>query len=139
MTNVPSKLILAAIVASLTIIGSMSYAAPGKSQGVGGWEPSADHVESVVIALKTNPLDDPEAACVALQIGINLLMDTIPVGENSDPVTPADEVILFPTLGGVQIVNPANDFSAEDCDTPAGPGEEKSLNELLYGFDMLGG
>lgn len=126
------------IAASLAIAGSVSYAAPGGSKGAGGWEPSADHMESVVISLHTNPLTDPEPACVALQIGINLLMDTIPVAGNPIPVTPADEVILFTTTDGVELINPENDFSEAVCDTPAGP-ESRSLNQLLMGFVSLGG
>jgi len=53
--------------------------------------------ENVVIALKSNPLVDPEAACVALQIGQNLMMD---IGDG-----PAEQVTLFPTLDGVEIVS----------------------------------
>ena len=49
MVNTSRKLMLAIVVAFLTIAGSTSYAAPGKSKGVGGWEPSADHREYVVI------------------------------------------------------------------------------------------
>jgi hypothetical protein len=140
MINVPSKLMLAAIFASLTIVGSVSYAAPGKSKGAGGWEPSADHLESVVISLHTDPLVDPEPACVALQIGMNLLMDTVPVGQDNVSVTPADEVILFTTTGGVELINPENQdaFNEPDCDTPAGP-ESRSLNQLLGGFVDQGG
>jgi hypothetical protein len=138
MINVPSKLMLAAIFASVTVAGSVSYAAPGGSKGAGGWEPSADHLESVVISLHTDPLVDPEPACVALQIGINLLMDTIPVGQDNITVTPADQVILFTTIGGVELINPEKDFSEPVCDTPAGP-KSRSLAQLLQGFVNLGG
>ena len=142
MINIPSKLMLAAIVACLTIVSSASYAAPGKSKGAGGWEPSADHLESVVISLHTDPTVDPEPACVALQIGINLLMDTIKFEQDNVTVpvtvTPADEVILFTTIGGVELVDPDNDFSEPDCDTPDGE-NTRSLAQLLQGFMNLGG
>ena len=99
---------------------------------------SSDGFESVVIALKTNPIRDPEAACVALQIGMNLLMDL------DGTVGPADRVVLFPTLDGVEIVSdrmamrgtlpngkpkpyPAHLY----CTTPSG---EVPLPELVYGF-----
>jgi hypothetical protein len=134
------KLTVAAAAAWLTLAGSTSYAAPGQSKGAGGWEPSADHMESIVIAIKTDPLVDPEPACVALQIGINLLMDTIPVQGNYFSVTRADEVTLFPTIGGVELINPDNDLALAQpvCDTPAGP-SSGSLAELLQGFVNLGG
>jgi len=153
------KLALSVMIASVTVAASLASAAPGKSKGAGGWEPSADHMESVVIAIKTFPEEadaDPELfepACVALQIGINLLMDNVPGQAGSVPVTPADEVILFPTLNGVEIVNPANgvplppddpDFDPDAplnrlvCNTPAGPAT-RSLNQLLGGFVALGG
>lgn len=137
---IPSKLMLTAIFITLFIVGTVSYAAPGKSQGGGGWELSADHVETVAISIKTDPLLDPEAACIALQIGMNLLMDSINVGGNSVPVKPADTVILFPSLGGVELVNPENEtqFDKKICFTPAGP-NSRSLNQLLTGFENLGG
>jgi hypothetical protein len=140
MSNVLTQVMVAAAVACLTIIGSASYAAPGNSKGSGGWEPSADHQESVVIALKTDPVyGDPEAACVALQIGINLLRDTVPDrGNNLTSVTPADRVVLFPTLGGVELINPLNDLTALVCDTPAGQATG-SLAGLLEGFVKSGG
>ena len=130
----------ASAVVCLTIVGSASYAAPGSSNGSGGWEPSADHQESVVIALKTDPVyGDPEAACVALQIGINLLRSMVPDSEdNLTSVTPADSVILFPTLGGVELINPLNDLTASVCDTPAGQATG-SLAGLLEVFVDSGG
>jgi sulfur relay (sulfurtransferase) complex TusBCD TusD component (DsrE family) len=67
-------------------------------------------------------------------------MDTIEVGQDKVKVsvTPADEVILFTTIDGVELVNPANDFSERDCDTPDGK-KTKSLAQLLQGFMNLGG
>ncbi len=143
------KLVVAALTASMAIVASQAIGAPGKSQGAGGFEPSADHVESVVIALKSDPRIDPEPACVAIQIGINLLMDTVMVGENTVAVTSADEVILFPALDGVQVVNPDNglplppddphDDSPLNSPVCTTPGTPKSVNQLLMGFSMLGG
>jgi len=138
MVNTSRKLVLAVVVAFLTIAGSASYAAPGKSKGAGGWEPSADHREFVVISLKTDPVyGDPEPACVALQIGMNLLMGSVPDSEgNPTSVTPADKVVLFTTIGGVELINPDQDLSANVCLTPGGMG---SLSNLLQGFVNLGG
>jgi hypothetical protein len=140
MTDVLSKMMLAAAVFCLTLFGAGSYAAPGGSQGSGGWEPSADHQEWVVIAIKTDPVyDDPEAACVALQIGINLLKQEVPDSEDTlTDVTPADRVALFLTLGGVELVNPANAFAGPECDTPDGPLTAR-LPDLLDGFLSEGG
>ena len=142
MINVQRKLVFAAIVACLTTVSSVSYAAPGGSKGTGGWEPSADHLESAVISLHTDPLVDPEPACVALQIGMNLLMDTINVDGNHIPVTPADEVTLFATTGGVQLINPKNDLAEIDCEVPVSeelPEGKAPLDQLLKDFVSLGG
>ena len=165
------KIVVAALTMSMAVAVSQGIAAPGKSQGAGGFEPSADHAESVVITMQSNPVsgydpdpEDPdvawealaqsaEPACVALQIGINLLMDTVKVGDDAVAVTPADEVILFPTLDGVQVINPDNGLppnhpdhvdgehrplplNSPVCTTPSGP---KSVTQLLMGFSMLGG
>lgn len=102
---------------------------------------SVDGFESVVIALKSNPLRDPEAACVALQIGMNLLM---PLGDGA-----VDKVTLFPTLDGVEIVSdrmlPRGDLPNGKnkpypahlyCTTPSG---EVPLPELLAGFAGMTG
>jgi len=96
--------------------------------------------QNVVIALKTNPLVDPEAACVALQIGQNLAMD---IGVEG----PADQVTLFPTLDGVEIVSdrmllledlpngkPRNYPPHLDCLTPNG---YVPLPQLLAGFQSM--
>lgn len=140
MTDVLSKLILSATVACLAILGSAAYAAPGGSKGAGGWEPSADHQEWVVISIKTDPVyDDPEAACVALQIGINLLRNEVPDSQlQPTPVTPADRVVLFLTLGGVELINPEHAFAEPDCDTMAGQNTAR-LPDLLDGFLFEGG
>jgi sulfur relay (sulfurtransferase) complex TusBCD TusD component (DsrE family) len=104
---------------------------------------SEDGLEDVVISLHTDPTRDPEPACVALQIGINLLLSEVPVGDAMVPVTPADAVKLFLTTGGVELVNPDNNIYKRAkpkavCDTPAGP-STASLQQLLNGFVANGG
>ncbi|MGI9318422.1 MAG: DsrE family protein [bacterium] len=128
MINVQRKLVLAAIAVTLGIAGSVSYAFD---------QSSVDNMEQVVISIKTNPLKDPEPACVALQIGINLLMDL------NGTVLPADKVILFPTIDGVELINPDNQINKRkkpklDCDTPAGE-STASLSQLLETFVELDG
>jgi hypothetical protein len=67
-------------------------------------------------------------------------MDTISVQGNGIPVTRADEVTLFPTIGGVELINPDNSdmLNMLVCDTPAGS-DTGSLAGLLQGFVNLGG
>jgi hypothetical protein len=153
MINVSRVLIITSIVFTLGIAGSFANAAPGKSNGVGGWEPSADQVENIVISIKTDPtvgenIDEireaAEPACVALQIGINLLKDMVKVGDNNIPVTPADRVTLFTTVGGVQLVNPDEEKQAilDDetvCFAPDDGVLFQSLNQLLGKFSSNGG
>jgi len=138
---------------TLSVVGSVSSAAPGKSNGVGGWEPSADQRENIVITLKTDPtagasfdeiVEAAEPACVVLQIGTNLLKDMVMVGDNNIPVIPTDKVVLFTSIGGVQLINP--DPEKQDvldnenvCFAPDETGMTKSLNQLLNGFVMHGG
>ena len=158
------KLVVVALTVSMAVAVSQGIAAPGKSQGAGGFEPSADHAESVVITMQSNPVSgyDPEPenldvawealaqsaepACVALQIGINLLMDTVPSREGPAAVVPVDGVILFPTVDGIELINPANGTPGSDdgplnelvCTTPAGPATG-TLNGLLQAFIGAGG
>lgn len=149
MKIVIRNLSLSVVVLLIVSLGSATYGAPGKSKGKGGWEPSADHLESVVISLNSDPLVDEEPACVALQLGINLLSNTIMPPPIGIPVVPADEVVLFPTVGGVEIVNPANGkpdepdglLNKELClsFTPEGEPTAVSLNQLLQRFTSLGG
>lgn len=153
MINVSRKLMLAVMAVTISMASSVNNAAPGNSNGAGGWEPSADHQENVVIAIKTDPTDgktieeiveSAEPACVALQIGSNLLKDMVMVGENNIPVTPANKVVLFTTIGGVQLINPDEEkqkiLNNEDvCFAPDGTVMTKSLNQLLKGFVKLGG
>lgn len=130
MFNITSKLKLAAMLASLTIVGFTSNAV--KAADIS----SGDGFEKVVISLKTDPTKDPEPACVALQIGMNLLMS--PGG-----AAPADDVTLFVTTGGVELINPDNSIHNRTkpkpvCTTPDGV-KTASLQALLAGFQGMGG
>lgn len=134
------KIIITSTLCALVLAASASYANPPKPIGSLKWaEPSVDRLESVVITLKTDPLEDPEPACIALQIGINLLLSEVP-GQPGETVsvTPADRVVLFPTLDGVELVNPTTDLKPPDCDTPLGL-NTASLKGLLTRFTGLGG
>jgi sulfur relay (sulfurtransferase) complex TusBCD TusD component (DsrE family) len=127
MFNILNKLKLVAILASLTLIGFTSNSVMADSSG--------DGAERVAISLNTDPTKDPEPACVALQIGMNLLM---PIGGVA-----ADEVTLFLTTGGVELVNPHNSIYNRTnpklvCTTPDGV-DTASLQGLLAGFQSMGG
>jgi sulfur relay (sulfurtransferase) complex TusBCD TusD component (DsrE family) len=129
-----SKLKLASMLASLTIFAFASNVAIANSSG--------DGVENVVISLNTDPTKDPEPACVALQIGMNLLMTDLN-GDEIDDVVPADDVTLFLTTGGVELVNPHNSIYNRTkpkpvCTTPNGV-NTAPLQALLQGFVMRGG
>jgi hypothetical protein len=149
MKRLNARLLVAVLAVSIMTVAATSLAAPGKSNGNGGWESSADHLESVVISLNSDPVIDPEPACIALQIGINLLSDTIAPPSPGVPVIPVDEVILFPTVGGVDIVNPEYGvpdsseglLNSPECTafTPAGVQIKVALNQLLTRFTDLGG
>jgi predicted peroxiredoxin len=115
---------------------SVGYA--GSDRGSGFWkpfEPSVDGPENVVISLGTDPTVDAEPACVALQIGMNLLMDDLNGTEAGGKVTPADHVVLFATLDGVKLVASNSDLSAT-CFTPGG---QQPLSEILSQFLGRGG
>lgn len=134
------KIMLTAALFAFALAGSTSYAKPPKPTGPLKWlEPSVDRLESVVITVKTDPLEDPEPACIAIQIGINLLLSEVP-GQPGETVlvTPADRVVLFPTLDGLELVNPLTDLKQKDCDTPSGL-NTGSLQGLLNRFIQLGG
>ena len=121
------KRVFLPVVASLALVAASAVTcAPGKSKA-GGWEPSADHVEDVVISVKTDPLSDSEAACVAVQIGINLLSDDLNGDDPGGQVTPADDVTLFLTLGGVNVLSP-------EVMTPEPP----EAGPLCFSFDKYG-
>ena len=146
MFNISKTLVLATMAVTLSVAGSVSNASPGKSKGHGGWESSADHDESVVVSIKTDPTVDPEPACVAVQIGINLLMDmSTDLEGNAYPVVPADEVSLFITTGGAEIIDPRNyeegaELDGDLCFTSGDGGLVKvSLTALLNRFESLDG
>jgi hypothetical protein len=153
MINVSRVLMIAAVSVSLGIAATLSNAGPGKSNGIGGWEPSADQKEAIVVSIKTDPTsgesieeirEAAEPACIALQIGTNLLKDMVAVGENNIPVTPADGVTLFTTIGGVELINPDADKQVilDDetvCFAPYPGGMFQSLNQLLEKFVSNGG
>lgn len=130
MFDINSKLKLVAVVASLTIAGFTSNVAQAADIS------SADGQERIVISLKTDPTKDSEAACVALQIGMNFLMS--PGG-----LAPADDVTLFVMNGGVELINPNNSIHNSTnpkpvCTTPNGV-KTASLQTLLTRFQGLGG
>ena len=134
MLNISNKLKLAAMLASLAIITFTSNVAIANSTG--------DGAENVVISLNTDPTKDPEPACVALQIGMNLLMTDFD-GDGVDDVVAADDVTLFLTTGGVELINPHNSIYNRTkpktvCTTPSGV-NTASLQALLQGFEMRGG
>ena len=128
MFNVTNKLKLASMLALLTIVGFTSNAVMAGSSG--------DGAESIVISLHTDPTKDTEPACVALQIGMNLLMKF-----KSEPA--ADDVTMFVTTGGVELINPHNSIHnrtnpAPVCTTPKGV-KTASLQDLVAGFQKNGG
>ena len=73
---------------------------------------------------------------------MNLLMSDLN-GDEIDDVVPADDVTLFLTTGGVELVNPHNSIYNRTkpkpvCTTPDGV-NTASLQALLQGFKMRGG
>lgn len=141
------KRVFVPVVATVALVAaSAATGAPGKSKA-GGWEPSADHVEDVVISVKTDPLpDDAEAACVAVQIGINLLSEDLNGDDPGGEVTPADDVTLFLTLGGVNVLHPdvmnpkGEPLTCFTLDTSGMPVEpEPPLYALINRFWLEGG
>lgn len=141
------KSLLAGIFTAL-IVGISTVHAGGKSAGViKNLEPSVDGLESVVVSIKSSPITEveedvwvaeeegEEGACIAVQIGMNLLMEELPNSEGeSVTVPPADEVILFLTLGGVEAVGP-NILGAD----PAPMCGSTELTELIENFAAMEG
>lgn len=138
MIKISRKLTLAATVFAMTLAASASYADDDHK----GRE-DRDDGEYVAITLKTDPVnDDHEAACVALQLGMNLLSESVPDEENdSTPVEPAEKVVLFPTLGGVELINPMSDLMTFWCTVPDGFGgfTKAPLAMVLANYDSMGG
>ena len=129
MIKASKNVLLAVTAVTLSIVGSTSFALD---------QSSMDGMEQVVISIGSDPLKDPEPACVALQIGRNLLMANVGV-----PVTPADRVSLFLTIDGVELVNPDNQINKRKkpklvCNTPAGE-NTASLAGLLEKFVNMEG
>ncbi len=152
-----TKTLVAGIFSAL-IVGGSAVHAGGKAGGVvKSLEPSVDGVESVVVAIKSSPVMEvvgededvfwevdeagTETACVAIQIGMNLLMPELQdcQGNTVADMSPsADEVKLFLTLEGVRVVGP-DIFEADPlpmCTTPCGP---KPLTGLLNAFASMPG
>ena len=63
MIKASKNVLLAVTAVTLSIVGSTSFALD---------QSSMDGMEQVVISIGSDPLKDPEPACVALQIGRNL-------------------------------------------------------------------
>ena len=131
------KTLLAGLFLGLAAATSGGYA--GDDRGSGFWkpfEPSVDGQEDIVISLSSDPREDAEPACVALQIGMNLLMNDLNGPAAGGEVTPADRVVLFATLDGVYLVAPDSDLTQQQCRTAGNPA---SLAAILNQFVGLGG
>ena len=142
MIKLSRKLILAATVFTVTLASAASYADEEDRERRGN--PEHDDGEYIAITLQTDPVnEDAEAACVALQLGMNLLSDEVPDEENElTPVEPAKRVVLFPTLGGVQLINPDSDLMNLWCTVPDGTGgfTKAPLAMVLANYyDVMGG
>lgn len=125
-------LILGAIVIIPAVAGQNGNSGMGPPGSMGGGE-------SVVITLQTSPFFNAEPACVAVQIGTNLLMDNV-----GEPVTPVAEVTLFVTLQGVDAVSPRmpppTALAGPTAPPPpiehfcTTPGDDKLLSDLIANF-----
>lgn len=128
------RILSATLFAALAVPMSLGYASDDDDRRGGFWkalEPSVDREETVVVSLATDPRENSEAACVALQIAMNLLKSDLNGDDPGGKVRPVDSLTLFLTLDGVELVAPGSDFSDTWCVTP---GEEKTLSELLGNF-----
>lgn len=114
MNRLPRSLAAALVLASLPFFGTAALA-EGKD---------------TVISVKTDPGEDAQPACVALQLGTGLLKA-------------GSRVTIFATLGGVgvahspTVMNPAN-----ECDTVNQLGQlqdPKSLQQIVEGYLAAGG
>lgn len=145
MSSVVYKFMLALIAASLSIAGAVSNASPGEGKGYGHWGSYDYDDQFVVISIKTDPTVDPEPACVAVQIGINLLKDNATdLAGNVYPVEPAD-VTLFITTGGAELIDPRHyeEGGALTGNLCFKPGEgglvQVPISELLNTYESLDG
>ncbi|NOQ78506.1 MAG: hypothetical protein GQ546_03800 [Gammaproteobacteria bacterium] len=103
------------LVLGLTVVGLFNTASADWSIG--------DTEQDIVITLKSNPMSNPEAACLAVTFAKSL---------SGNPMA---NVTLFVTLDGVSLADDAVVSSRRfKCDTPWG---EKTLIETLQ--DFLGG
>lgn len=140
MRNDTKRALITGLFLVLGASASVGYADNDRHDRRGGkwaFEPSVDRQETVVVSLSSDPNEDAEPACVALQIAMNLLMDDLNGTEPGGKVDPADSVTLFVTLDGVELVAPESDFSTTSCLTPDGP---RPLSGLLSKFvTQLGG
>jgi predicted peroxiredoxin len=105
-------------------------------------EPSVDTEETIVVSLASNPLENPEPACVALLIATNLLKDVLPTGDPANPeeVTPADSVTLFATLDGVELADLNNDADLSDDECVVNTaGDKMPLLGIRNNFLVSGG
>jgi hypothetical protein len=130
----------------LAMAAALSVPAMADKNGNPGMGPpgSMGGGESVVITLQTSPFFNAEPACVAIQIGTNLLLDNV-----GEPVTPAAEVTLFVTLQGVDAVSPRMPPPTEMAEPAAPPppiehfcttpGEDMLLSDLIANFTGKGG
>ncbi len=156
--NIDLSKTLAVGILSALLLGVSAVHAGGKAGGIKkSLEPSVDGVESVVVAIKSSPVVEvedeygevswqadeagTEAACVAIQIGMNLLMSELKGCDGSflaDMSPAAGEVKLFLTLDGVRLDGP-DILDAVDtpmCTTPCG---QVPLTGLLNAFASMPG
>ena len=145
MKSVIYKFMFALVAASLSIAGAVSIASPGEGKGFGHWGSYEHDDQFVVISIKTDPTVDPEPACVAIQIGTNLLKDyATDLAGNVYPVEPA-EVTLFITTGGAELLDPRHyeegkPLAGDLCFAPGASGlVMKSLTALLDEYESMDG
>ena len=134
MFNQSRKIIIASTIFTLSLASTASYADDDERKGR---QDRDDGDEYIAITLQTDPTVDSEAACVALKLGANLLSSSVPDGTGTmTSVEPAEKVVLFPTLGGVQLVNPDTDLSLYECNVLGTP---EKLDTVLNDYISAGG
>ena len=65
-----TKTLIQGLIAAIAAVAVATQAAPGKSQGSGGWEASADHVESAVVSIKFSPVAEAEVDGDVVLVGV---------------------------------------------------------------------